>query len=174
MARDFDFRRTPISRPITTNPSVVKPAVLAPQQKKVAKKSKNVSWIAVVVILAVFALGVGMYYQSLQPPKVTNTNNNANKEEQQTEKKELVIDVFDGGAGADVLASTVGLLKEGGFSVKDAGKTQFEYDKTYIWYVTGFESDAQKIAAILSSRKTVLKESKVSGAFTIQVQLGKE
>lgn len=174
MARDFDFRRTPVSRPITTNPSVVKPAVLASQQKKVAKKSKNVSWIAIVVILAVFALGVGMYYQSLQPPKANSINSNVDKEEQQTEKKELVIDVFDGGAGADVLASTVGLLKEGGFRVKDAGKTQFEYDKTYIWYVTGFDADAQKIATILSARKTILKESKVSGAFTIQVQLGKE
>jgi archaellum component FlaF (FlaF/FlaG flagellin family) len=175
MARDFDFRRTPTTKPIIKTPVTPAPVAQPPTQSvQPIKQSKNISWVAVVVILAVFAVGLGLYYQSLQSPKSNVQTNSENSVEQESEKKQLVVDVFDGGAGADVLSTTIATLKENGFTVTDSGKTQFEYDKTYIWYVTGFESDAQRIASLLSSRKTVLKESKVSGGFTVQIQLGKE
>lgn len=136
------------------------------------KSSRTVGWLAFIAVLFFAAIAVGLYYQSLQGPskKVTTPTEEAPQEQPQ----KLVVKVYDGGGGTEAVDAVATLLTEKGYTIEKSGKTQFEYDKTYIWYIDNFASDATAIGETLTTRQTVLKESKISGSFGIQIHVGKQ
>lgn len=84
------------------------------------------------------------------------------------------IDVYNSGISADDYAKSVETLKKAGFAVKELEKSQFDYDKTYIWYRAEFLTEAEKVAATLKDRQVVLRQSQIAGAFDVLVYLGKQ
>jgi len=165
MARDFDIR--PKSRVQTTAPKT-KPKEV---RTKTPVSQKRVGWVTFIVILAIAATLTAAYYQSLQPKSPTQTI-----DQNQTEnvKEELVVKIYDGGAGESETKKAVTTLKDNGYQVEELGKSQFTYDKTFVWYVTGHQEEAQKIGNLLVGRNIVYKESRISGSFIIQIQMGNQ
>ena len=83
------------------------------------------------------------------------------------------IQIYDSGAGKNVLQATVKKLEAAKFDVENLNDSQFQYDQTYIWYHKENLELAQQIAGLLSDRKVTLKESKTYGLFDILIWLGK-
>lgn len=86
----------------------------------------------------------------------------------------LTIDIYNSGSGDEDYNKAITALKSNGFVVKELQKSQFDYDKTYIWYRKEFEVDAKKIAEVLKDRQVILRESQIAGAFNVLVYLGKQ
>ncbi|QQG50067.1 MAG: LytR C-terminal domain-containing protein [Candidatus Berkelbacteria bacterium] len=84
------------------------------------------------------------------------------------------VKIYDSGAGDEAVDSTTALLTEKGYTVKKLGKSQFVYDKTYIWHIQTRLSEAQTIGALLQGREVSYKESQNSGGFELLIYLGKQ
>jgi hypothetical protein len=87
---------------------------------------------------------------------------------------ERVVKVYDSGAGEAVVADVLNQLKQGGYETENLGKSQFEYDKTYIWHTPTFTDTAQAIGLLLAGRQVGLRESQIAGVFDVLIYLGKQ
>ncbi len=94
----------------------------------------------------------GVYYWSLQP-RESRVNNSVSTTEES--KSELVVKIYDGGAGGTDTETAAKTLSDNGYTVEQLGKSQFEYDKTYVWFVTGYQQDAEAIGALLGDREII-------------------
>lgn len=182
MARDLDFRT--VRRPKNASPA---PVVRQPKQ------TRQAGILATLIFLGLILIGFGLLYEANLAPipgsqKTTEKTSPSNNQKpsnldrlnqtagDRTAPENRVrdsIQVYDSGAGTASVEEAIKALADEQLTAKNVGKSQFEYDKTYIWYSTGFEDQAKKIAAVLIGRQTAVKESKVSGPFDILIYLGK-
>ncbi len=86
----------------------------------------------------------------------------------------FTVEIYESGAGLELYQSTAASLALAGYDVKNLGKSQFEYDKTYIWYRSSLEEQAHKVGEALAGRDVSYRESKNEGLFDILVYLGKK
>lgn len=177
MAHDFDFK------PVTSRP---KPTPHhTPVRVNRLKKRSNVAPL-MLAIFGLAAAAIGAYYWASQPPKATapavstdtaqelsgsTTENNKNVF-QKTD--ELVVQVYESGASQEIIDQTLADLKEKGFTTENLGKSQFEYDKTYIWHTAEYTEKAKEVGALLTGRVVSYKESQNAGLFDILIYLGKQ
>lgn len=179
MARDFDFKRrpsAPSAQPVPVRPKITAALPKNPSSQKLLEPPKKLSWLVYLTVIIVVGVAVYLYYRSLQEP-VTGTNTTTSSAETSpatTAKTALTIKLYDGGAGQNTLDAVAKTLENKGYQVEKLGKSQFEYDQTYVWFTKEFSSDAQTISKLLVGRTVTLKESQVSGAFAVQIQLGKK
>jgi len=157
----------------------------APGQKLVTSRSQaghgtKFVWVIIVIILAI---GVLTVWEFLKPSSVTNKVSPitttapgsapaAANNLLATKSSLPLIQVYDSGAGADAVAKEIATLKALGYTAENLEKSQFNYDKTYIWYQAGLEAEATKIASTMPSRVVELKETKIAGSFNILILLG--
>lgn len=112
-------------------------------------------------------------------PTVTNqsaeqTTTDASKNAFTAQQSSLIVKVYDSGAGEAAVAETLELLKQQNYETENLGKSQFEYDKTYIWHTAEFDAEAQAITELLPNRQVSLKESQIAGVFDVLIYLGKQ
>jgi|GEM_PF-3041552 len=197
MARDLDFikkpsNQPPISRgstnfsvkPLTTAPTktVVAPNQLPPRSTSVASPKNHRHWtiwilIVVCVILLVFGL---LLYKSarvaltprVNPPTTQNTVVSGAKADEAASN--AVVQVYDSGAGTQVLNQTLSLLGNNKINAQSLSTSEFQYDRTYIWYQPAYLDEAQQVASLLKDRDVALRPSQITGSFTILVYLGKK
>ena len=171
MARDFDIRRPQRSH-------------IAPEHKA-TKRSRNMSApLSFMIIIGMAVLGYGAYSAiSTKPsanttPQISSTQTAVPAEVQTTgitpiTNAKAIVKVYNSGGGDKATTDIVGQLQAAKYQVENEGASQFDYDKTYIWYSTGKDSVAKNIATLLKDRDTILKESKLEGIFDIIVYIGK-
>ena len=186
MARDLDFsprRRSVItSAPITPVNRNVKPG-------QSNNKTVKLVWLWIFIILLV-ALGTWALWQSLKPvAKSTSSNSLAatgtvpalTSTTQEVDSDHLFssgqasgtkIKIYDSGAGTSAVSTLQKKLKSLGYESENLDKSQFNYDKTYIWYRAGLEAEATKIQSTMFERVTSLKQIASSGLFDILIYLG--
>lgn len=183
MARDLDFR--PIKRRVPNTPAPTNHTT----QKTVARPERKPSYwplILLIVGLGLASVALFAYYSeqisgSITAPPVDtaasssdqpSSSGNGTSVFDQAEK--LVIQLYDSGAGSEVMASTVKSLEDAGYTVEQLGTSQFEYDKTYIWHQPTRTTDAQAIGSILSNREISYRESQIKDVFDVLIYLGKK
>lgn len=182
MARDLDFRT--VRRLKNASPA---PAGRRPKQ------TRQAGILATLIFLGLILIGFGLLYEAnlaptprsqettektspsnnQKPGNLGQLNQTAGNRTAPENKVRDSIQIYDSGAGATSVEEAIKALADEQLTVKNVGKSQFEYDKTQIWYSAGFEEQAKKIAAVLIGRQTAVKESKVSGPFDILIYLGK-
>lgn len=137
----------------------------------------------ILIVIAVGAYAFWRYFQpvptthnaavssTLTPPTPTidgtSTNNLL-----ATKNTLPTVQIYDSGAGSDAVTAVITKLKGIGYEAQNEAKSQFNYPKTYIWYITGLQADAVKIQSALTGRNVELKESKSAGSFQILILLG--
>lgn len=173
MARDMDFRRVA---------KAAKPVTNARRTQK-----SRTGWPLLLLVIGLGLAAVGLfatyYYDSPAPkektatepaPPVANTNTSESSTDVfSAQNTTFKVKIYDSGAGEDIVDSTAKLLSDKGYSVEKLGKSQFTYDKTYVWYVKARSSEAQLIGALLEGRDVSYKESQNSGGFELLIYLGK-
>lgn len=181
MARDLDFRR-PTS--LQTNTPRVKNTSPLPSPKK------RSSWpITLLIILGFILLLIGLYWQFLRPSPVSQQiKENPIKGQtvtpsttQSTQENKNIfaasggprIQIYNSGGGDSALNAVIKKIEAADYNVENLDKSQFEYDKTYIWYHAENLDLAKKISNLLEGRTIILKESKTYGLFDILIWLGK-
>ena len=172
MARDFDFVRTKATKTKAT-PS-------KPSQQARRGRRGLVIWLTVLGLLVLGAAFYWLFKQATVPAKdgrnlinnsaLAPTNFVEVADEQLTGP---LVQIYNSGAGEAAVAAVVATMKKNKFRVEPLANSQFEYDKTYIWYRRGLETIAQEIARLMPERLTSLKETQISGAFDILIYLGK-
>lgn len=169
MARDMDFHRSkpaPINhddRRIFDTPPPLKP--------KKPTKNPSILWpvlIAIVIVGAILA-GLYLYYRSLQPVETVSSTNTPAATASASE--ELLVSVYDRGAGATAATTAVNSLKSAGLNTQLSDSSTVTYTKSYIFYNTANLSQAQKIVQTLPSYQFSLKETSLIG---ISVYLAKQ
>ena len=174
MARDMDFKRPP-RRPekVVHKPKKPKSSISVP--------------MAIIIILGIGALSYGAIITMQQSPSLTTSTTNTAVSTSPspvvtapvasatgtTTISSMTIKIYDAGGGAASTEEVDNLLKQGGFKTDSTDKAQYEYDKTYVWYRKGLETQADQIKTLLKSRDVALKESKLEGVFDILVFVGK-
>lgn len=195
MPRDFDIRKNVNSSPpprsyqqsLTASPvtdshdhqsNTLKPAKKPQEQKHLLP--------VLIAIIGLAAAAVGTYYWSTLPIKETTTNptsdtTTSSPATESTDQKnvfqggsEPVINFYQSGAPTEAISQITTLLKEKGYQVENLGDSQFEYDKTYIWYRAEFEAQAKTIGSLLANRVISYKESQNAGLFDVLIYLGKQ
>ena len=192
MARDMDFssRRRVVSRPGTitaqTTPTKTgrKSVVTNSQNQSLGKKSKALWWwllIIIVVVVGSILIGYIYYQQQLQSSTTTALSALTTSPGQSTASRSNVsstqnisIQVYDSGGGVEAVNSVITKLKGLGYATENVSNSQFNYNKTYIWYREGLVSEAEKIASVLNDRQVGLKETKVAGSFDVLVLVGEK
>lgn len=191
MARDLDFspRRQVVKPTIATAPRTTpSPAVASP------KGLKSI-WLWLVIILLV-AGATWALWQSLQPvssptavkpvltasePTSSGLQKKSSTAPQEATSSNLFspqqsgsikIQIYNSGAGENAVAALQDKLKVLGYGSENLDKSQFNYDKTYIWYRAGLESEATKIQSTMPERVTSLKQIASSGLFDVLIYLG--
>jgi|GEM_PF-1662600 len=183
MARDIDFKYKPKpsqhqSKPISQPPN-------EGDEKFLWRFAVWLMAIGVVVIIGAF------YWQfsSTKKPVTANKHFDATPLNQtassgqgtpatteisaQTTTTSVRVNLYNSGAGEETVVTLSDTLKEQGYQVKILGNSQFDYDKTYIWYRAGSDSDAEALQKILTNRTVTLRETKIEGDFDILIYLGK-
>lgn len=183
MARDLDFRRKPTSTQ-TVQPN--KGQTTPPIQSNTTPRKNRRRGLAplVIAIIGLAAAATGAYYWATLPPtqKTTDTSSQTTTvappaDDQKNvfqANKELVVNVYQSGAAADVIKNVTTVIEEKGFKVENLGDSQFEYDKTYVWHRAEYETQAKAIGQALSGRVVSYKESQNAGLFDILIYLGKQ
>ncbi len=172
MPRDLDFVR----RPRRESPTIHKPSR--------QPRSGSMAIAFVIIILVVGGILVAQYLSSKPtsapalnagqtPTTSTTPPTNSTTPTNQTKSSQAVIQIYDSGGGADELKKVSDSLAKT-YQIKNLGPSQFDYDKTYVWYRKEFKTDANAIAKLLSDRDVSLKESEISGVFDILVYVGKK
>jgi hypothetical protein len=176
MAKDLDFK--PRRKPATAQNQ---PAPV--QSSKKVRRETRASWSILLIVIGLVLIFTALYYQSLKTTSSATTINPLEAQDASTQSTNvpstndetgLVINVYDGGAGSEATEAAVKKLEESGYQVKNLGKSQLEYDQTYVWYQEEFSEEIQGITDLLSNRTITLKETKSFGVFDIQIQLGKK
>lgn len=169
MAKDMDFapQRQRASTP-KTSPILPKPP---------AKKSKLAIWL---ILFAVVLLALAFYWQFLGSESTTKKNID-NPVSQSSQSKSILspidtglkVQVYDSGAGKEVLGTTVNKLKSSGYRVENMDSSQFNYDQSSIWYRKEDLDEAKKLIALFPERPFGLKEITMNGSFDLIVFLGR-
>jgi len=172
MARDFDFK-----------PRRQKP-VSAPRRSRDFKGSFVVTAAVVLSLLGgaywAFVAGstVGQPTDDGNVQNTTKSNLTTNDTVPLTTTKPsevaLTIQLYDSGAGPDEVDRVKARLETLGYVVKNLGRSQFDYEVTYIWHRANREQEAKELAAILEGREIVLRQSQISGIFEVLIFLGKK
>lgn len=178
---DFAPRRQALKPTVAAAPNVTPVSVVGRQQ---GAKS---AWLW--IILAVLVLGaIWALWQSLRPVSSSTTPDLAVTAPQTAPKTSspttdgslfapehsggLKIQIYDSGAGSGAVGALQDKLKALGYGSESLDKSQFTYDKTYIWYRAGLENEAIKIQSTMPERTTTLKQIASSGLFDILIYLG--
>jgi hypothetical protein len=162
MARDFDFRPR---RPVTPAPT------------RTSRKSNQ--WLSGVIFLGLIIIGLGFASQSSnKPTNPSSTQPSAPATAPDILKSADIVpdsplQIYDSGSGPDAVTQAITALHGQNLEAKNLGKSQFEYDKTYVWYVAGQEALAKQVVTALGNRQVILTESKVAGNFQVLIYLGK-
>lgn len=175
MARDFDFR----SR------RVLKPA------KAALRKTNQKSNLRLVLLVIIGLLG-GIYwllagdtdadsYSRIDRNQHQNriTSNDVEKRIERTAtadatKATLTVQLYDSGAGKEVADKVKNELESLGYKVKDLGKSQFDYETTFIWHRENRQKEAEELAQFLKDRQVSLRQSKIGGVFEVLIFLGRQ
>jgi len=188
MARDMDFspkKRQAQAPKVNLTPSPVVVNSIPPAVTKPVS-SRRSNWLIWLVIILIIAGGVFAFWHYFQP---TTTSQNTPPTTLSTTTPALgsttttgslvasknslpTVQIYDSGAGPEAVTKVMANLKALGYTTDNEDKSQFNYDKTYVWYITGLEADAAKIGSALAPRQVELKESKSAGSFEIMVLLG--
>lgn len=186
MARDFDFRRrvTPTTLPPHANRQV---ADSLPQPT--LKARKRTSWPLLLVVIGLGLASVGLYIwynnsTATKTPLTASSPTSATVEPTPSDggssnvftnnTETLVVQIYDSGAGETTVMSVAKRLEAAHYTIKTLGPSQFQYDKTYIWYTKEFTEQAHAIGALLTDRTISYKESQINGVFSVLVYLGKQ
>jgi len=171
MARDIDFVRRP--KPKTAEPA-------KPRPKKAKAPWQLAFWL---IIAGLIALGLALYLQfssaggnnrSQQPAENSSQDASQTTVGSNEQRPDSLIQIYNSGAGEQTLLEVINHLESQGYTVENLANSQFEYDKTYIWYRKGLVTLAEQIAKALPERSTALKETQISGAFDILIYLGRK
>lgn len=175
--RDIDFRPRSDAR-AATNPSP------KPVSRPGVKKKQSSALLIAIIGLAAAALGT--YYWSGTPPQSSSP---ASAEPSSPSERlgdvstngtifdtsdTLLVQVYESGADQATITSALETLKREKYQYQNLGASQFEYDKTYIWYTAGYAEEAQAIGRLLTGRSVSYKESQNSGVFDVLIYLGKQ
>jgi hypothetical protein len=137
-------------------------------------------------IVGIAAAAIGAYYWASKPPTATAPAVSSTTDQQNTatapdsgknifqKTDQLVVQVYESGASQEVVTQSLATLKEKGFTTENLGKSQFEYDKTYIWHTAEYTKEAKTVGDSLTGRVVSYKESQNAGLFDILVYLGKQ
>lgn len=179
MARDLDFSpRRRVVQPVN------KPEVNQVPAVKVSKNSPVWLWIVIVTLIAVGAVAIWQFTRvsnpapvtitptATQPPLTTNNTDSTPDNLFSPQTSNPTIQIYDSGSGSDAVKALMAKLKALGYTTENLDKSQFNYDKTYIWYRTGLLAEAQKIQSTMPERTTSLQETKIAGSFDILILLG--
>ncbi|MEK7170726.1 MAG: LytR C-terminal domain-containing protein [Patescibacteria group bacterium] len=182
MARDLDFSRR--RRPSVTA-STVPPTKTVAKPIQPINSTTKLAWLWILIIILV-ALGTWALWQYFKPVSVAKTATPApsitseidsklggeNKSLLTPQSSTPTVQIYDSGAGADKVKTLQEKLKTLGYSAENLDNSQFNYDKTYVWYRTGLKAEAEKIGSTMPERQVTLKETKISGTFDILILLG--
>lgn len=139
------------------------------------------------MIIGLGLLGVALYAQTTKPlpTLVINTptaettalatagSTSTSSPTATATNSQPTIQVYDGGSGESVASSIIKTIKSAGYTTESLGKSQFDYDKTFLYYRSAFATQAEAVAKLLAGRDVTLKESKIEGSFDILIYLGK-
>ncbi len=199
MARDFDIKRVregtapngasqePTQDFWPDNPKPKTKPVKNTSNKSTVQKA---TWPALLLILGLGLGGAALYSQyagqSETPETKKLTPNNSQTQIDSTVTAEalnqsafdnsstLLVQVYDSGAGIEATESATAALKTAGYDAKNLGKSQFEYDKTYIWHTPKFQEQAKAAATVLTGREISYKQSQIEGVFDVLIYVGKK
>ena len=179
MARDLDFR---VKRTVV-KPLVQSMPVVSPTAKKTG--SNVLLWTVLVLLLVAAGIGIWQFSASNTPstssvktpvatkevlPPATTTKLDSSILSPQTSSP--LVQIYDSGAGSTAVDSLVDKLKALGYKVDNLDKSQFNYDRTYIRYRAGMQSEAEKIQSTMPDRLVSLKEVVSAGLFDILILYG--
>ena len=169
MARDMDFHR---SRPNPINHDDER-IFNTPPKPKAPKKPKNILWPIVITVVVVGAILTGLYfyYQSLQPAEVSSGSTATPTASASNASEELVVSVYDRGAGKSATATAASSLKSANLNVEQPDSATVTYTQSYIFYNAKHLTEAQKIVQTLPGYHFTLKETQLVG---ISVYLAKQ
>ncbi len=194
MARDMDFRRKPTESTPSSRVGQLPPVkhgrpaniTTSPGGQRLSHRRSPQTVLYLVIVGLAFA-AIGTYYWSTQPPMsssppATNdekktagqTTAQSNGLNAVTKSGQPIVQIYQGGAPEATVSQVIGTLREKGYSVENLGNSQFEYDKTYIWYTKTYADKAQTIGQLLSDRVISYRESQSAGVFDILIYLGKQ
>lgn len=183
MARDFDFvqrrRPQPVSRPTP-------------------RRSRRPNTISIAIFVGLVVLGVALlgnagsltksHSTTSQPDSATRPSESSASSSQTATGDNSAstsiaptldpaanspIQLYDSGAGDQTVKQTIADLATQHILVKNLGRSQFDYDRTYVWYATGKDQAAKDVVAALGNRQVTLKESTIAGSFDVLIYLGK-
>jgi hypothetical protein len=183
MARDLDFKvRRTAGIPPAQPPQV---ATILPSNRK--SGSNTLLWTVLILLFIAAAIGIWQFASSTTPsttsiktpvatkevppakiPVVTKTDNSILS----PETSSLVVQVYDSGAGSTAVDALIDKLKALGYKVDNLEKSQFNYDRTYIRYRAGMQTEAEKIQSSMPDRLVSLKEVQSAGLFDILILYG--
>ena len=139
------------------------------------------------LILLIIGLGLASlalyekYQQEISSPAATPSPTASSSPTTATESNvftsndgKLIVQLYDSGAGEEVVEAVAIKLREKGFEVAQLGKSQFTYDKTYISHSAEYAERSKEIGALLADRVVSYKESQVEGIFDVLIYVGKQ
>lgn len=195
MARDFDIKRV---RPQGTNPQPPqefwppKQATQPTKTKKTATKQagQKTIWPLLLLVLGLVLASAALYSQYIgqvkapatkkpvetksQAPSNSATPADATVQSAFDNNSSLLIQVYDSGAGEEATKNVTAALKAAGYDASNLGKSQFEYDKTYVWHTPEYLEEATAASSVLTGREISYKESKIEGVFDVLIYMGKK
>jgi len=183
MVRDIDFRvkRTPV-KPLA---QPVAPKVALDTVKKGG--SSATLWTVLVLLLVAAAIGIWQFSATSATPTTSVKTPATTKEitpvadpiPTKVENSILspqssspLVQIYDSGAGSTEVSGLVDKLKALGYKVDNLEKSQFNYDRTYIRYRAGMQTEAEKIQSTMPERLVSLKEVVSAGLFDILILYG--
>ncbi|MEK7548755.1 MAG: hypothetical protein AAB499_02560 [Patescibacteria group bacterium] len=180
MPRDLDFRRRP-------DRSVARIEVASQPARRRGRRQPPIIASAMLLFILI-TFGSSFLYQGQSPdplsdPTAISTKSTAISATDQglelTANESLPtainspIQIYNAGAGEEAVTALIQQLAKEGITVKNLGRSQFEFDQSFIWHQPELVTKAQEIAAKLG-RQFTLKESKIAGGFEILIYLGKD
>ena len=185
MAKDLDFR---VRRTAVVAPNPAKPAVVAaPTVVSKGSGSSVLLWTIIVVLLLAAAIAVWQFTtltkDTASSPKTTvvaekttpiTPPSSASSENSilSPQSSSPIVQIYDSGAGTTAVSDIVAKLKALGYKVDNLEKSQFNYDRTYIRYRAGMQSEAEKIQSAMPERLVSMKEVVSAGLFDILILYG--
>ena len=183
MARDLDFRvRRSVVKPLVQSAPV---KVAPPNPKKTG--SNTLLWTVLVLLLVAAGIGIWQFSVSTAPsvssvktpvttkeslPPATTAPTKVDSSILSPQTSSPLVQIYDSGAGSTAVNGLVDKLKALGYKVDNLDKSQFNYDRTYIRYRAGMQSEAEKIQSTMPDRLVSLKEVVSAGLFDILILYG--
>lgn len=183
MPRDLDFRRRP-DRPLTSPAVVERPNRRRRRQPPVIITSLLIFGLITVVAGLISPIQIPSKPENPSAPSINSTAVSAAENDPQTRSENppfgspptavvAPIQIYNAGAGEEAVAAAIAKLAAEQLPVKNLGRSQFDFDQSFIWYQPEQEPRAQEIAAKLG-RQFTLKKSQIAGGFEILIYLGKD